>query len=132
MQAVDARLKPESQAQPSGARAAALVWTAHAGAEVTVRSLAHRHPEVEITVAPNALSVAGVSGHIGDGDLGVVMREMAAAHPSQHLVVILEPVVVPEGFLDRALDALDADLRLSSVSFLCNDAGYLSFPFRNT
>ncbi len=41
-------------------------------------------------------------------------------------------VVPPPDFLDRALEAIEDDPRIATVSFLTNDGGMLSFPERNT
>ena len=38
---------------------------------------------------------------------------------------------MPDNFLGRALRLLDDDLRVATVSFLSNDAGFLSFPVKN-
>jgi glycosyltransferase involved in cell wall biosynthesis len=50
-----------------------------------------------------------------------------------HLPVLAvgDAVSLPEGFLERALGLIDDDLRVGTVSFLCNDAAFLSFPFKN-
>ena len=41
------------------------------------------------------------------------------------------PVLVPADGIEPALDALRADARVATVSFLANSAGHLSFPHRN-
>ncbi|MGB8861575.1 MAG: glycosyltransferase [Ilumatobacteraceae bacterium] len=48
-----------------------------------------------------------------------------------HLLIISEPVILPPAFLDRALAAIDDDIRIATVSFLSNAAGGLSVPQRN-
>ncbi len=56
---------------------------------------------------------------------------VAAAGTGQ-LLVVLEPIAVaPEAF-ERAIDWIDEDPRIGTVSFLSNAAGYLSFPHRNS
>jgi glycosyltransferase involved in cell wall biosynthesis len=47
------------------------------------------------------------------------------------ILAVGDAVTVPENFLGRALRMMDDDLRVGSVSFLSNDAGFLSFPDRN-
>ena len=47
------------------------------------------------------------------------------------VLVMTAPVLVPEVGLGTALDALDGDARVASVSFLSNAAGHLSFPNKN-
>jgi hypothetical protein len=60
------------------------------------------------------------------------LRRVAPSVPGVDVLVVSRPVVVPPGFLDGALRLLEADLRFATVSLLTNDAGYLSFPHRNT
>lgn len=45
--------------------------------------------------------------------------------------VATSPIVVPQAPFERALEALQADIRVCTVSFLSNNANYLSFPHRN-
>lgn len=45
------------------------------------------------------------------------------------ILLVVDPVVLPEGFLDRAVTAVRNDLRVASVSFWSNAAEHLSFPF---
>ena len=47
------------------------------------------------------------------------------------VLVVADAVTVPDNFLGRALALLADDLRVATVSFLSNDAGFLSFPVRN-
>jgi glycosyltransferase involved in cell wall biosynthesis len=47
------------------------------------------------------------------------------------VLAIGDGVSVPDNFLGRALALIADDLRVASVSFLSNDAGFLSFPLRN-
>ena len=44
------------------------------------------------------------------------------------ILLIVDPVIVPEDFLDRAMAAVGDDLRIASVSFFSNSADFLSFP----
>lgn len=45
------------------------------------------------------------------------------------ILLVVDPVVLPDGFLDRAVAAVRNDLRVASVSFYSNAAEHLSFPF---
>ena len=58
-----------------------------------------------------------------------LVNQVFAGHRCDVLAVG-DAVSLPEGFLDAAADLLAADVRVASVSFICNDAGYLSFPHR--
>lgn len=49
-----------------------------------------------------------------------------------HVLALADALTLPDGFLDSALPMLDEDLRVATVSFLSNDAAFLSFPVRNT
>ncbi len=48
------------------------------------------------------------------------------------LLIVTSPVAVPAALLERSLAWMRDDPRIATVSFLCNAAGYLSFPHRNT
>jgi glycosyltransferase involved in cell wall biosynthesis len=48
-----------------------------------------------------------------------------------HVVLVTDAVTVPPGLLARALGILEGDARVATVSFLSNDAGFLSFPHRD-
>lgn len=48
-----------------------------------------------------------------------------------HVLVITDAVLPPPQFLEPALELLRRDLRVATVSFLGNDAAFLSFPRRN-
>lgn len=45
------------------------------------------------------------------------------------VLAVTEQVILPTGFVDRALALVQAELRAASVSFLSHRAGYLSFPY---
>lgn len=49
-------------------------------------------------------------------------------HP---VLAVGDAVSLPDNFLGRALQLMADDLRVATVSFFSNDAGFLSFPFRN-
>lgn len=65
--------------------------------------------------------------------LGDAIEKAEAVSPEVDvLAVITQPVSVAPSFLLRAMDYMEQDSRIATVSFLSNSAGYLSFPFRNT
>ncbi len=47
------------------------------------------------------------------------------------VLAVADAVSLPDNFLGRALQLMADDLRVGTVSFLSNDAGFLSFPVRN-
>ena len=47
------------------------------------------------------------------------------------VLAITDAVVVPEEFIGPALEIIERDARVATVSFLSNDASFLSFPHRN-
>jgi glycosyltransferase involved in cell wall biosynthesis len=47
------------------------------------------------------------------------------------VLAVSDAVSLPDNFLGRALQLMADDLRVATVSFLSNDAGFLSFPVRN-
>jgi glycosyltransferase involved in cell wall biosynthesis len=47
------------------------------------------------------------------------------------VLLMTSPVLVPEAGLGTAIEAMDGDARVVSVSFLSNAAGHLSFPHKN-
>jgi glycosyltransferase involved in cell wall biosynthesis len=96
-----------------------------------IRSMARAHPDLPIVAGgekdPKWEGVDFFPAH----ELAGLLRAVTRAIEGHHLVVVSEPALAPVGFLDPALAALDADLRLAAVSFLSNHAGHLSFPVRN-
>ncbi len=47
------------------------------------------------------------------------------------VLAVADAITLPDNFLGRALQLIEDDLRVATVSFLSNDAGFLSFPVRN-
>ena len=78
--------------------------------DAPVDSLRRSHPELTI-----------VRG--GSSDANRVSEERRC-----HVLVVSGAVEVPSRFLDRAAAMVDGDPRIATVSFFCNDAGFLSFP----
>lgn len=115
----------------------ALVWTGTRTEdfEPTLRSLRASHRDLEIVV--------GYSGEPPDlsWDSGVLLEAGYNLHDllktvskdwERHVLLVTGAVIVPPEVLDRAVQALDADMRIATVSFLSNAAGYLSIPNRNS
>ena len=102
----------------------------------TVASLRKSHPDLRIVAgAPDGRSVAPL---VELGAEAVAATTLAALvnqvweERRGHALVISEPTVFPSDFMGPALAAVRGDMSVSTVSFLCNAAGFLSFPFRNT
>lgn len=86
-----------------------------AGRHVDTAQRAYRHLIVEVS--------------------NLTLSEAVGQAMEQHwagIFVAHSPVALPGHAFDRALGILDADIRVATVSFLSNDANYLSFPVRNT
>lgn len=103
----------------------------------TALSLAAAHPGVELVVGGPGDRGAyfgrmpdGAAGRESDGSLAAAIDD-AGWSTQRHVLVVSAPIVAPPQFLDRALALVDDDLRVASVSFLCNAAGALSVPHRN-
>lgn len=47
------------------------------------------------------------------------------------LLVMSDPTLLPQSGIGPSIKALHEDARVATVSFLCNSAGYLSFPYRD-
>jgi glycosyltransferase involved in cell wall biosynthesis len=47
------------------------------------------------------------------------------------VLAVSDAITLPDNFLGRALQLMADDLRVATVSFFSNDAGFLSFPVRN-
>lgn len=62
---------------------------------------------------------------------GEVVRTIGTEH-NRPLLVVTSPMLAPLDGFSSARAIMAADLRVASVSFLCNSAGHLSFPHRNT
>jgi glycosyltransferase involved in cell wall biosynthesis len=99
--------------------------------EPTVASIRRAHPDLILYLAsPHG---SGSLPH-GDGVNSLVSQTMRDAiheiSPScrRHILLVIEPVIVPDALLDRALPALDDDLRVATISFLSNAAGRVSVP----
>ena len=98
----------------------------------TLQSLREHAPGVEIVLGAAELSTLGP---LADLDVTVTCQPNPANLVDHvyrlgrsHVLVLAAPAAFPPGALERALDLVDTDLRVSSVSFLSNIADYAGFP----
>lgn len=101
----------------------------------TVASLRRASPDLLVVVgAPDVATLATLA------ELGAAPVEAASAadlanrvseeHRS-HVLLVHDTALFATAALDRALRTVDGDMRVATVSFLCNAAAFLSFPYRN-
>lgn len=100
----------------------------------TVISLRTALPGVQLVLGgPNL----GTSGNPLPVDEVVTAQSVAElinclwGRSGDHILAVGDTVIAPPAFLDRALTAVQDDMRVATVSFLSNSAGHLSFPMRN-
>jgi len=101
---------------------------------------------IVVASAVDDIALAGVAATIGaelalEHDAAALVRTFrdrvdgtvraGDAFPT-HVLLVTAPVLVPDDLVERSLEFLDQDLRVATVSFLSNNAGYLSVPVRNT
>ena len=115
----------------------ALVWVADDTTvyEPTLRSLRASHRDLEIVIGHNGPRPFLDAGYGAEFEHGYSLRtliERVSHGWTRHVLLVTGAVIVPEGLLDCALRAVEDDMRLATVSFLSNAAGYLSIPSRNT
>lgn len=72
----------------------------------------------------------GATVHQAHSPADLVRTVRAATHG--HVLAIDDAVVLPPDFLGPALEMIEADWRVATVSFLSNAGGILSFPYRDT
>ena len=123
---------------------AALIWVQDSPESLipTIRSLVTAAPGIQIFIGgPSDYeilcklfeSLVGDSRTLFsvDGTLSSAIK-LCSLEFTRHVLVISAPIVMPPKALERAINALNDDLRLASVSFLSNAAGAFSVPHRNT
>lgn len=102
----------------------------------TVASLRRAHPEVPVVVGVpdpgEAASLAVLGAAIERASSVSELVSRVWAERRCHVLAITDTAVFPAAALDPALRVLEADMRVATVSFLCNAAAFLSFPDRNT
>ena len=113
----------------------------------SLQALRHALPDCRIVIGSPQPDppLAGIADRFGcDVIVGSTFQAMVRGLPSErdksstagrafpsHVLVVTAPVIVPGNVVDRAVDYLDRDLRVATVSFLSNNAGLLSLPNRN-
>lgn len=97
----------------------------------TVRSLQAAHPDLELVLTTITADPSLPLGFAVVPSLADALNRAAADHPGRDLLVVHQPVLVPPGFLDRAVAIVEDDFRVGAVAFWSNDAAHLSFPVRN-
>lgn len=102
----------------------------------TVASLRRAHPGMEVVVGSAnpggaaALAHSGATVEQAESASQLVASVWAARRC--HVLAVTDKTVFPAAALAPARRILDADMRVATVSFLCNAAAFLSFPYRNT
>lgn len=102
----------------------------------TVASLRRAHPDMPVVVgAPVAAAVeplAALGATLSTAtSLSDLVSRVWAEHRC-HVLVVTDAAVFPPAVLAPAMTLLASDMRIATVSFLCNAAAFLSFPTRNT
>ena len=99
----------------------------------TVVSLRRSHPDLPIRAAISDGVDAGLLSAAGAGlvraSTATVVND-ACHRDRTHVLLVGAPAAFPSAAIDRALALVD-DVRVATVSFLCNAAAFLSFPARN-
>ena len=101
----------------------------------TVASLRRAHPGLDVVVGTPAPTDAAPLTALGAlvepaGSVSELVNRVWTQRRC-HVLVVTDTAVFPSGALDLAWPVLDADMRIATVSFLCNAAAFLSFPHRN-
>lgn len=86
---------------------------------------------IVVAGAPDGVDVATLADTRTTAPDHVAFLNQLIAAGERHLAVALDAIVVPPGWADRALEWLDDDMRIASVSFLSNAPGPLCFPWRD-
>ena len=115
--------------------AAVFVREAAASYAPTVVSLRQAHPDLEIVVGSPHIDAVAPLVALG---ANVVAARSESALVNEvwedrrcHILAVTDTALFPTGALVPALAAVNGDMRIATVSFLCNAAAFLSFPFRN-
>ncbi|MEI2766044.1 MAG: glycosyltransferase [Dermatophilaceae bacterium] len=69
---------------------------------------------------------------VNSASLSELILQHAELPGARALLVMTSPTLLPLDGIDPALGLLESDARIATVSFLCNAAGHLSFPYRNS
>ena len=102
----------------------------------TVASLRRAQPDLPVVVGvPDGVDASGLAALGADVEAATSVSALVNrvwAERRCHMLVVTDSVVFPPAVLEPALEALSADMRIATVSFFCNAAAFLSFPYRNT
>lgn len=101
----------------------------------TVASLRRAHPGLAVVAGgPDVAELAALvelgASAVEATSASDLVNLVSAGHGG-HVLLVHDAALFPTGALDRALAAVEEDMRVSTVSFLCNAAAFLSFPYRN-
>lgn len=123
---------------PSRARPVVAAVFAGASPEAfvpTLVSLGAAHPELTVVAgAPDLESLAplvALGASAVEATSASDLVALVSSTSGGHVLLVHDATLFPAAALDRALAALDGDMRVATVSFLCNAAAFLSFPYRN-
>lgn len=99
----------------------------------TVTSLLRAHPGMTVvagSVRPAGCAVLSAAGAtvVESASIGALVAE-ARRRGNGHVLAVACPTAFPAAALTPALDLLDAELSVATVSFLSNAGGALSFPY---
>ena len=103
----------------------------------TLASLAEAEPHLRVVVGAagpdtcceleTALPGLEIRDHASSSRLVDELR----SEQRSHILLVWAPALFPDAFLGPALEAVRNDLRVGSVSFLSNVAGYAGFPLQD-
>ncbi len=101
----------------------------------TLHSLRAAHPDLPIVVGMPVVAPAPVLDRYGvemvtSASLGALVDTVWRRHRG-HVLVVAAPAAFARGALDTAAQIVDDDLRVATVSWWSNAAGFLSFPHRD-
>ena len=101
----------------------------------TVASLRRASPDLTVVVGAPSVDSMGRLVDLGavavEADSASDLANRVSAEHRGHVLLVADTALFPAAALDRALQAVENDMRVATVSFLCNAAAFLSFPYRN-
>lgn len=100
----------------------------------TVVSLRRSHPDLAIRAAVSDAAdgtiLAAAGAELVRAPTAALVND-ACHGDGTHVLLVSVPAAFPPDAVGRALELVEADMRVATVSFLCNAAAFLSFPGRN-
>jgi glycosyltransferase involved in cell wall biosynthesis len=96
-----------------------------------IQSLRRAFPAFIVVGGPSAADVPGADELLPTTAYAALVGAMWRRYRT-HVLLVGEPILVPIGFADRAIEFVESDQRIGTVSFLSNAAGLVSFPHRAT